>query len=110
VANSVLRMVAVLVPLGVNNRGSDNVPVPDQVPPAVAKVPIVILTWPDPKYGKLKLDSVNAAFGKKVLENEFVEIANNKNKKNKYLNETLNFCKAIPLRFFIKKSLLKKAL
>jgi hypothetical protein len=100
-------MVAVLVPLGVNNRGSDNVPVPDQVPPVVEAVPTVILTWPGPKYGKFKLDSVNVAFGKGVFENDFFDIPNNKNNTNKYLNEVLNFCKGFTIRFLIKKSLLR---
>jgi hypothetical protein len=111
VANSELLIVAVAVPLGVKIYGSPSVdPLPDHDPPEVVAEATVILTLLVPKKKKGIVGFVNVALGKGVFENEDAEIPNNKNKVNKYLNEVLNFCKALPLRFFIKKSLVKKTL
>ena len=56
------------------------------------------------------LGFVIVALGKGVFENEVTEMPNNKINTNKYLNEFLNLCKVLPLRFLIKKSLLKTTL
>jgi hypothetical protein len=110
VANSVALIVAVAVPLGVKIRGDSNEPDPDQVPPVEEAVPTVILTCPAQKKGITAVEFVKAALGKSVFENEDAEIPNNKINTNKYLKEFLNFCKVLPLRFLIKKSLLKTTL
>ena len=110
-ANYVALIVAVAVPLGVKIRGSNNVPVPDHVPPEVA-LDIVIFTCPvgPGNIGYEIVEFVNPAFGKWSLENELVEILNKNSTTNACLNEVFNFCKQVPLRIFIKNSLLKKAL
>ena len=110
-AKSVLLMVAVAVPLGVKIYGSASVnPVPDHVPPEVAEEDTVISTLLVPKKKKGIVGFVNVAFGKGVFENDVDEMPNKNIVINKYLKEFLNFCKEFPLRFFNKKSLLKKAL
>lgn len=109
-ANSVALIVAEIFPLGVKIRGDSNEPDPDQVPPVEEAVPTVILTCPAKKKGITAVEFVMAALGKGVLENEDAEIPSKTNKINKYLNEVLNFCKVPPLRFFIKKSLLRTTL
>ena len=104
-------MVAVAVPLGVKIYGSPSLfPLPDHEPPEVVAEATVISTLFVPKKKKGILGFVIVALGKGVFENEATEMPNNKINTNKYLNEFLNFCKVLPLRFLIKKSLLKTTL
>jgi hypothetical protein len=104
-------MVAVAVPLGVKIYGSPSLfPLPDHVPPEVVAEATVISTLFVPKKKKGILGFVNVALGKGVFENEATVMPNNKINIKKYLNELLNFCKVPPLRFLIKKSLLKTTL
>ena len=86
--------------------------VPVQLPPEVVAVATVIFTCPvgPANIGITAMEFVKVAFGKGVFENDVDEMPNNRNKINKYLKEFLIFCKGYPLRFFNKKSLLKKAL
>ena len=104
-------MVAVAVPLGVKIYGSPSVdPLPDHDPPEVVAEATVISTLLVPKKKKGIVGFVNVALGKGVFENEGAERLSKTNKINKYLNEVLNFCKEFPIRFLIKKSLLRTTL
>jgi len=104
-------MVAVAVPLGVKIYGSPSLfPLPDHEPPEVVAEATVISTLFVPKKKKGILGFVIVALGKGVFENEATELPINKINTNKYLNEFLNFCKVLPLRFLIEKSLHKTTL